>query len=274
MREPNSESIDQAIRDRTHADEAVDLVAQLQAELDALREQLAWSNRLSQLGMLTAALAHELNNQLTPIRSYAQLALANPENTNLTERALNSAIVGSDKANSLISRVLELSSPEASKQAQACQVNEVVEDAIACMLPTSKQFGVNLIAHVEPGTACIDALSLEQVLVNLISNACQAMANNEGRRQILLQTAESNGRFILSVKDSGPGVPDPIREKLFEPFVTREGSGSGSERQGTGLGLSICKQLIAAAGGQINLASSSEAGSTFQIDLPAEKVTH
>lgn len=274
MREHHSQSVKHDANRSAPAGEALELASRLQAELDELRQQLAWSNRLSQLGMLTAALAHELNNQLTPIRSYAQLALANPDNPNLTERAFKCAIAGSDKARSLIERVLELASPEHSQESPACQIGQVVEDAIACMLPTAKQFGVNLISHVEPSTVAIDALSLEQVLINLISNACQAMADREGRRQIVLKTSESNGRMAITVSDSGPGVPEPVREKLFEPFVTSGGPAPRSERQGTGLGLSICKQLITAAGGKIVLASSSEEGSTFQIDLPTEKITH
>lgn len=273
--------------------QALQLAEQLQGELDAMRDQLAWSNRLGQLGMLTAALAHEMNNLLTPVGSYAQLALANPDNAQLTERALQAAIAGTRKSAKLIEGVMELANPTPSTQQHAaddtpaCQVSEAVEASIACMMPMAKQQGVDVISRVEPCVAAIDSLALEQVLINLISNACQAMGQTLGNRQILIESDVSNGRLALRIADTGPGVNETVRERLFEPFVTTAGAGNRSaspsddyaapapgrresdRRTGTGLGLSICKQILESAGGSIALIESSAQGSTFQIDLPS-----
>lgn len=292
MREQYSSQTDGASSADALSQQALQLAQQLQGELDAMRDQLAWSNRLGQLGMLTAALAHEMNNLLTPIGSYAQLALANPDNTQLTERALQAAIAGTRKSARLIEGVMELASPKPTAQQSTagetttCQVGEVVEAAIAYMLPLIKQQGVNVVSRVEPCVAGIDALPMEQVLINLISNACQAMADIPGKRQINIESNISNGRLVLKIIDTGPGISKSVRERVFEPFVTTAGTSDlspsmtgepgaqakyqagGDPSKGSGLGLSICKQIIEAAGGQITLATSSEQGSTFQIDLP------
>jgi len=253
-------------RDDPVAGQLLGLVEQLQAELDTLRQQLAWSNRLGQLGMLTAALAHETNNFLTPARSYAQLALANPDDAKMTERALRAAIDGTTKVSALADRVMGLASPKSTIETSVCLASEATASAIASMMPIIKQQGVNVLVRVEPVKLKIDALALEQVLINLIGNACQAMSNKPGRRQVLIESEQGRGRLQLHVSDTGPGVPDEIREDLFAAFVTCKAKGPTT--LGTGLGLSICKQLIKSAGGQITLAGSSERGSSFQIDLP------
>lgn len=241
------------------------MVEQLQDELDSLQQQLAWSNRLGQLGLLTAALAHETNNFLTPVRSYAQLALANPEDADLTQRALQAAVEGTKKVTALTDRTIGLASPNAAIQTDVCQANEVIESAIAALMPTIKQQGVNVLARVEPVQVGIDALALEQVLINLISNACHAMAEVTGRRQVLIEAKQGDGRVQLLISDTGPGIPAEVRGDLFKAFVTSKTEGP---TPGSGLGLSICKQLIELAGGQLALASSSEQGSVFKIDLP------
>lgn len=283
LSELNSSQIDHSQIGNTLGEQALQFAADLQSELDGVRDQLAWSNRLSQLGMLTAALAHETNNLLTPIGSYAQLALANPGNAELTERALKAAIAGSKKGAKLVEGVMEVASPNpknrtgSQKNAVACKVNEVVEGSITFMLPIAKQLGVNVISRVEPATAAIDALALEQVLINLISNACQAMRTMTGKRAIHIESSELNGRLILRIIDTGPGIPKAIYNRLFEPFVTTAGINEPpadnleNQATGSGLGLSICKQIVEAAGGQIGLVSSSEHGSTFSIELPLTK---
>lgn len=262
--------------------QAMGHIDRLQQELNDLREQLAWSNRLSQLGVLTAALAHETNNLLVPIGSYAQLAKANPGDERLTQRALDAAITGTAKVARLIEGVVTLAGPVKEEQASSCRVNEVVEEAIACMLPIIKQHGVNVISRVEPVHAGMDALALEQVLINLISNACQAMSEMNGKRQIVIESIDDKDGLSLRVSDTGPGVAESLRDHLFEAFVTQRTNqskqsdaalceadvdGLPSKSTGSGLGLSICKQLVEAAGGKITLNKQPQKGASFVIKL-------
>lgn len=262
--------------------QALQLVEELQRELDELREQLAWSNRLGQLGTLAATLAHETNNLLTPIRSYAQLALANPADTRLAEKALQAAIDGTSKAGQLVERVMGLASPHTRDREPSCVASEVVDQAITSMTPVLQQHRIDTAVRVEPAGVAIDALGLEQVLINLITNACQAMANSTGHRQIDIESARQASRWALRVADTGPGIPEPIRDRLFEPFVTNQTHSreacqdpvsNGCSKpppaaKGSGLGLSICRQILESAGGRIALDQSTERGCAFEIDLP------
>lgn len=246
-------------------EQALASITRLQAELDALRDQLARSNRLGQLGMLTAALAHETNNFLTPVRSYAQLALANPGDPRITERALRSAVEATHKVAQLAERVIGLATPNQTIQAGVCRADEAVAMAIESMMPVTKQRGIDVSNRAEPIHLAIDPLTLEQVLLNLIGNACQAMVQIQDRRQVLIESVAGDDSAKLHISDTGPGVPDEIRENLFDAFITRS---DDTPSAGSGLGLSICRQLIESAGGRIELASSSEQGSCFTIELP------
>ena len=265
MNEQYSSRSPQSYRDAFAAGQILGIVEQLQAELDTLRQQLAWSNRLGQLGMLTAALAHETNNFLTPVRSYAQLALANPDDAVMAQRALRAAVDGTAKASELADRVMGIASPTALIETGVCLASEAAESAMASMLPLIKQQGVDALVRVAPVKVKIDGLALEQVLINLIGNACQAMSDRASRREVVVESSQVDGPFQLCVHDTGPGVPLEVREDLFGAFVTCKAKGP---TPGTGLGLNICKQLIESAGGQIMLASSSDQGSSFQITLP------
>ncbi|MBX2852773.1 MAG: hypothetical protein KTR15_13645 [Phycisphaeraceae bacterium] len=266
MAEQNSCQPQPTGQDNLAAEQLLATVEQLQAELDVLRDQLAWSNRIGQLGMLTAALAHETNNFMTPVRTYAQLALANPDDPRLSELALRAAVEGTQKAEALTERILGLSTPNTPIQTGVCKADAAVTSAIQSMMPVIKQRDVHVLTRVEPVAIRIDELALEQVFINLIGNACQAMSGSQRRRQLFIESQRAGTLVVLSVGDNGPGVPPDIRDQLFEAFVTR---GTSSQDAGSGLGLSICKQLIEAVGGQINLDSSSETGSTFRIELPA-----
>jgi len=125
---------------------------------------------------------------------------------------------------------------------------------------------------VEPTSVRIDALSLEQVLINLIGNACQAMRDTPGQHRVRIASQREHERIVLSVSDTGPGIPAGIREQLFDAFVTSKGHDPTASAEppsvGSGLGLSICQQLVESAGGEITLASTSHRGSTFEITLP------
>ncbi|MEO0474372.1 MAG: HAMP domain-containing sensor histidine kinase [Planctomycetota bacterium] len=245
--------------------QALDIIGELQAELDSLREQLTHSNRLSQLGMLTAALAHETNNFLTPVRCYAQLALANQDDPATTTRALQSAVQGCQKVAELAERVIGLGAPNGMIQTGVCQAGEVIDSVLESLGPSLKQQRIHAQTELEVIELGIDRLTLEQVLINLISNACQAMAGSSRAKHVRIDAEKGDAYAELFVSDTGPGIPEPIRDVLFKPFTTQSGSGNSI---GSGLGLSICRQLVESVGGKIELASTSDQGSRFRIVLP------
>jgi signal transduction histidine kinase len=265
--------------------QAIDLVESLQAELNDLRAQLAWSNRLSQLGVLAAGVAHETNNAMTPVRAYAQLALKHPDDVSLVRRALKAAEAGAMKTVALNERMLALAEPEQRLEAHVCCVRDAAASAVEAMSPLLTQQRVAVDVGEADACVAIESSVLEQVFINLIGNACQAMLRDDSKigGAIAIGCEAAGDRVRVRVRDNGPGVPERIRERIFEPFVSgkaldggagqaadeddRAGMGIASSR--SGLGLSICRRLIERAEGALTLVSSDERGAVFCIELPA-----
>ena len=264
--------------------QALDQVDCLEQELQGLRDQLAWSNRLSTLGTLAAALAHEYNNLLTPIASYAQLAIAEPNNTDMTHRALHIAAEGAAKAGRLADATLGFVSPRLDNESDSCIAKDTVEQTLHYIAPLLNSDGIIVKVDVPDTVVAIDALGLQQVLINLINNARNAMQGMRSKRIIRIKGKENNENLILEIEDNGPGVDPSMRDKLFDAFATQGPAKGSSEsdvvandanlptqkQAGSGLGLSICKKLIESAGGQISLQPTADQGACFRIELPRQ----
>ena len=248
-------------------DQAVQAIEQLQSELNRLSEQLAWTHRLSTLGTLAAALAHEFNNLLTPIGSYAQLALKHPDNPELVTKALHAAATGAAQAGRLADATLGFASPGGSSdnttRAPACSLRQVVAESLDCLAPVMNREGVKVSAELQDAAVGIDALALQQVLVNLLSNAREALRGRVGSKRVSIKATSNPSQVDVEVSDNGGGIPESVMDRLFEPFVTQRADGSGS-----GLGLSICKRLIDSVGGAITACSTPGDGTVFHITLP------
>lgn len=288
MRERSSNSAESRRNPPNLLDQALGQVEALQHELDSLREQLARENRLETLGSLAAGLAHETNNLLTPIGSYAQLALGDPENIELAHKALRIAAEGAAKIGRLNASALGMLSPTGGTSQHTCQADAVVNETIHMLKPVLQRERIAVAIDVPVCRIQIDALALQQVLINLINNARHAMREHLGNHRIAINALENKGNMVIRVSDNGPGIPEEVRAHLFESFATSQrtpadntsdtpdhSDASGRKRQassGTGLGLSICRQLIESAGGQISLEAAAdsepEGGTTFRIELP------
>lgn len=239
----------------------------LESQLQQVREGLTHSHRLATLGTIASIIAHEYNNILTPMISYAQLALASPDDMPLMRKAVEKALTGAERAAKISSSLLGFAR-EADQQ-HAARLAKTVEDAVACMARDPKKDGIELTVSVPDVLVAISPLNLEQVLVNLMLNARQAIKRGGG---CLSVTARVEGSQVkIDVADTGPGIPPHILDRLFEPFVTfreppAEGQPAGGK--GTGLGLCICRDLIRNAGGSITVESTPGKGATFHITLP------
>jgi len=281
---------------------------ELDRQLDVIRRELARHHRLTTLGTMAATIAHEINNVLTPVGSYAQLALGRPGDEELTRKALLRARDGAERAARIASAVLGLAGD--GDEPAVSDLAAVVSDTVGCLVRDPSRDGIDLATDVPAGlTAGIEPGKLQQVLLNLMLNACRAMRSRGGRLAVMARaggegdgggdtrglagpvepTAGSrglrggSGRVVIEVRDTGPGIPEAVRERLFEPFVTavidplrdaepsgRTGSGGSG---GTGLGLCVCRQLIERAGGTIGVttvaAPAEGHGTVFTIELPA-----
>lgn len=260
---------------------------QLEAQLAAVQAGLAHSHRLAMLGTLATIIAHEFNNILTPIISYSQIALAEPDDRELLVKTVEKSLSGAERAARISAAILGFGGQDDEDQPEAADLSAVVDEALACLAREPRKDGIELTLDVPNVRLQISPLSLQQVLLNLILNARKAMGRGPGHLRVTAEISRDigpdtnpdgqNANMVrITVADSGPGIAPEIRDHLFEPFVTaavgdrRAGdaaSGPPSEK-GTGLGLSICRQLIEKAGGRIWVESEPGQGAAFHFALP------
>ena len=248
-------------------------LAETQRQLDDLREQLTESQRLATIGTIAAVIAHEFNNLLTPIVSYSQYALQSAESAKpdaeLIKKALNKAFQSSTKAGRICTSMLGLARGESSFG--NVEIQRLVEETLLVLARDPQKDGIALRVQVQPGlTVHGDHVQLEQVLLNLLINARQAMLGKGGSITIKAQRQDT-GELRIQVVDTGPGIPEKYLHRIFDPFFTTKGTTRKGEPKGTGLGLAICKEIVEHHRGRIEVQSEVGKGSTFSIYLPAEQ---
>ncbi len=226
--------------------------------------------KMAILGQLAAGIAHEIRNPLSGINIYLAAAetlsgdveFADPAARARLQRALGTARSASVKIEGVIRRVMDFVKPVLTRPGPI-QVNDVVTESVEMAAATVRKGGVRLATTLAEGLPpCrADFRLIEQLLLNLITNAVQSMEGMAGDRTIEVATAMAGRRIAITVGDSGPGVPDGLREKIFEPFFTTKSSG-------TGLGLSISRRIVAEHGGEIEVGRSPLGGAEFRILLP------
>jgi len=253
------------------AQDIVTRLEQAEAELDTIRAELDHCQQLATLGTLTAGIAHEINNILTPVLAYAQLARSDPNNTALRAKALDRAIAGVEAASRITEAVLGFARND--DGAEQAVIVDAVDSSIACLSRDPARDGVRLVVDVDAEMHVkIRPLALQQVLLNLILNALSVLHGKPGELRIEA-TQQPDGATRIRVSDNGPGIPAEIASTLFDPFVTTRGTGrkpSPTGHGGSGLGLAVCRRLIENSGGTIVLEPTTEGrqGASFLISLP------
>lgn len=255
-------------------DHALDELASLREQLDALREELVWANRLTTLGTMAAVLAHEYNNLLTPIGSYAQLAIENPDDTELTRKALQASAEGVAKARAVAQATLAFARPDQSdeEQTQTGTLHQAIAQAQECLKHALKQDQIELCINAADNKLAIQTLRLQQVLVNLIDNARKALSTQPSQRRVTVSGETSDGGMLITVADNGPGIDANLINNVFQAFVTQAKPDTTTSQpqaeSGTGLGLRVCKDIIESAGGWITADSEPGHGAAFRFWLP------
>jgi PAS domain S-box-containing protein len=237
-------------------------------ELHQQRDQLTHLSRVTMLGELAGSLAHELNQPLTAILSNAQAAqrfLAH-DRPDLGEiRDILADIVAEDKRAGEVIRRLRLLLKKGEVQQHPLLVNEIVQEVLR--LVRSDLVNLNFTAQTElaPHLPVIqgDGVQLQQVLLNLVLNGCDAMAGatRDNRRLTIRTSRDDGGSVHLSVADGGTGIAPEKLEQVFEPFYT-------TKAKGLGLGLAVCRSIVAAHGGKLWATNNSGGGATFHLTLP------
>jgi signal transduction histidine kinase len=244
-------------------------LAEAQQQLDSLRDQLTETQRLATIGTIASVIAHEFNNLLTPIVSYCQYALTSAQgdapDMPLIAKALNKAYQSAEKAGKICAAMLSLARGESSFA--SIPVQKLVDEVLMVLARDPQKDGIALRVHVPPELCVLgDEVQLEQVLLNLLINARQAMLGKGG--SLTIKAAVDEPHVKIQVIDTGPGIPDKNLPKIFQPFFTTKGTARQGESKGTGLGLAICKQIIEHHGGRIAVESEIGRGTTFSVYLP------
>ena len=270
-----------AARGRVYADKhgkpirllgiSIDITARKQAELEAARQRqdLAHLARVTTLGELSCSLAHELTHPLTAILSNAQaiLRFLARDDADLDEvrEILNDIVTEDQRAGEVIHRLrLLLKKGEPQEQYDDVDLNEVVRDVLKLMRNDLINQNVTVDTDLAQSLTAVigDRVQLQQVLLNLVLNACEAMADyDSSERQLLIASKSENGAVWVSVKDRGGGIQEKKREQVFERFFT-------TKKEGMGLGLSICRSIINAHRGEIWATNNGDCGATFHFSVP------
>ena len=235
------------------------------SETETLRQQLLQAQRLSSVGELASSIAHEFNNILTTIINSAKLGMRNAELAE-KQQAFERVVKAGQRAATIAGGMLGFARKSSSHR-QKCDVVRLVEEILVL---TEKDLGKHRV-QVETrfeGRPTVWAVPghVEQILVNLVINARQAMSNG-GRLRIEVRDNPASDVVEIRVSDTGVGIPPDHLRQIFEPFFTTKHPDEYG-RGGTGLGLSVCRQIIEQHHGRIRVESVVGKGSTFTVKLP------
>ena len=235
-----------------------------------LEHLLRIQDKMASLGRVAAGIAHEIRNPLSGINIYLdtlEKIYDNAENLEKVKGILAHLQSASTKIESVIRRVMDFSKPSELKLVLT-DINQPIEDAIGLCSVTLRKSGITiekkLSEDLQPLHA--DPNLIEEVILNLITNAAEAMKNMDGEKKIEVASFMENNRIILKVSDSGPGVPSALKDKIFDPFYT-------TKSESTGIGLSLSHRIITDHGGSLGISKSKWGGAEFLIEIPIEKET-
>jgi two-component system NtrC family sensor kinase len=229
----------------------------------ALEQRLAEQERLAALGRLAAGLAHEVNTPVTGIASYAQLLRELTPVTDPRAPLAGKLEEQAFRVSRIVTNLLELARPSGFER-QLVDLGALAREELGQLRAEAQQAGIRLeMPPADDVLANVNRVQLELVLHNLIRNAVQATGPGG---TVEVRAGAEEGTVWFEVRDTGPGVPEELRDHLFEPFVTgRQGRG------GTGLGLAITKDIVAAHGGTIRATTNGGGGTVMRVDLPTRQ---
>jgi two-component system sensor kinase FixL len=260
MRSSNQRFFTGFIRDLTERQ-------QTEARLQELQSELVHISRLTAMGEMASALAHELNQPLSAIANYMKgsrrlLENSTDDRSALLRDALDKAGDQALRAGQIIRRLRDfVARGESERRVES--VKKLIEEASALALVGAKDQGVRVRFQFDPAVDLVlaDKVQIQQVLLNLLRNAVEAMEGSE-KRELIISTAADDDMVTISVADTGSGIAPEMASQLFQPFIT-------NKRQGMGVGLSISRTIVEAHGGQIDVEPNPAGGTIFRFTLRA-----
>ena len=228
-----------------------------------LQEQLIQSEKMSAIGQLIAGVAHDLNNPLASVVGFSDF-LAEAGVPASLEEPLQVIRQEAERAATIVKNLLSFARTQEGERVRQ-PIQPLLDSTLVLLRNQLMTHKVEATLDVEPGLpeVEVDANQIKQVFVNLINNACQAIASDAPSGRIWISAKRAQDVIAVSVTDSGPGIPEDVAARVFEPFFTTKPEG-----EGTGLGLSICQGILKEHGGRISLESRPDSGATFTVELP------
>ena len=238
----------------------------LDDETRDIYHQLLQAEKMAALGQTISGVAHELNNPLATILSWAERLSERRLLDEAVRRGLETILSESERAARIVRNLLTFARKRQTTRAMV-DINQVVRETVALRAYEQRMTNVTVLDALAAGLPHVfaDGHQVQQVLLNLIINAEQAMVSSHGRGTIVVRKWHDAQQesVILEINDDGPGIPDDVQPKIFDPFFTTKEVGKG-----TGLGLTVAYAIVQEHGGRIRLESQKEKGASFYVELP------
>jgi two-component system NtrC family sensor kinase len=233
----------------------------MERELQKTQQALLQSEKLAAMGRLTSQIAHELNNPIYGIMNTLELLKTEIPPENKRRRILELSLSETQRLSEMLRNMLSFSKPEEEKK-RRIKINELVEGILLVMEKQMREANINVETHIDSEIPEIMASTnqMRQVMLNMFKNAQEAMPKGG---TLTVRTSREDNKVLIHIQDTGIGIPEEIRDKIFEAFFTTK-----QKVKGVGLGLSVCYGIIKDHGGEIKIESEEEKGTTFIISLP------
>jgi len=242
----------------------VTALKQAEKEKQLLEEKAQVASRLAAIGGMAAGIAHEINNPLTGVLGFSQMLLAKHDVPEEIKKELKWIADGSQRVADIVKRLLTFAR-QTKPNRQLTNLNELIENTLKLREYVLKTANIEVVTRLDPELplSLVDPGQLQQVFLNLIVNAEQAMKEAHGRGNLIITTEKKDNNIRITFQDDGPGITRENMRHLFEPFFTTKDVG-----EGTGLGLSLSRSIVLEHNGKINVVSEFGHGATFIVELP------
>lgn len=241
----------------------------LERRIQLLEEELRHARRMAMIGELASTTTHEFNNVLTTIINYAKLGLRHKDEAS-RDKALTKILAAAGRAEKIANSVLGMARGRGQDRAPT-DLAKLVESSLVLLERELQKYRVQVEVQTEPAPpALVCGTEIQQVLLNLLTNARQAMPRG-GRIVIRIAADPAANTVDLTVRDTGSGIPADILPRIFDRYFTTKNGPDASGKGGTGVGLATCREIIEAHQGKIRVESTVGVGTAFTLKLPAAK---
>jgi signal transduction histidine kinase len=234
-------------------------------QYQSLESQMGRIEPLANLGLISAMIAHEMNNILTPLENYARLSMQHPEDIELNRKTIRKTAVNAERASQILQRMLAMAKGGPREHSWNL-LKDLMNEVFICLARDFSKDRIFVVKEIpEELQIWGDPICLQQVFMNLILNAREAMLGKGGT--LTIRATELNAQTQIEILDTGCGILPEYENRVFDPFFTTKTSEKYG-RTGNGLGLSFCKRIIEEHGGAIYFESKPDSGTTFSVRLP------